>query len=65
MGVTGEVGLFLQGSEKKSAPLLKQEFSYCRILSQSDRPVVCTSGFGTFPEKVQQVSANRPIGLIG
>ncbi len=63
--VTGEVGLFLQGPEKKSVPLLKQKLSYCGIFSESDRSVVSLPGFGAFSKAVEEMSANCPVGLIG
>ena len=62
--VTSRLGLFLQGREKKSDPLLKQKLPYCGILSQSDRSVISLLGFRAFPKKLQKMSANRPIGLI-
>jgi hypothetical protein len=62
--VTGEVGLFLQGREKKSTPLLEEKLSYCEIFSESDSSVVSLPGFGAFSQALQEMSANRPVGLI-
>jgi len=64
MKVTGEVGRFLQGWQKKSAAFLEQEGSYCGIFSEADRPVVSVVRLGVSPEKLKEMGANRPIGLI-
>ena len=54
---TGSSGLF-----RWSLP--EQELSYCGIFGQADRSVISVLGFRAMPKKLQQVSANRPIGLV-
>lgn len=65
MLVTGQVRRFLQAGSKKLAPPFAQELSYRRIFSQANRPVISVQRLWRFPKLLQEVSANRPIWLIG
>ena len=41
-----------------------EELPHGGVFRESDRPVVSVLGFGPFPKKLQEMSPNRPIGLI-
>src|ERR1700678_1663885 len=63
--MTGEESRFRQSKQKKSASPLEQKLSHCGVLGQTNRAVEGIQGFRSFPEPLQKVSANRPVGLIG
>ena len=62
--VTGQVGRFLQGEKKKSAPFFEQELSHGRIFSQANRPVISVQRLRRLAKLLQEVGANGPVGLI-
>jgi len=43
---------------------LDEEFPHGGVFREADRPVVGALGFGAFSKNLQEMSANRPIGLI-
>jgi hypothetical protein len=48
---------------EKSAALLDEELPHGGLFRESDRPMVSVPGFGAFPKKMQEMSANRPVGF--
>ena len=55
---------FDRGKEERLAASLEQELSDCRVLGETNRPVESICGLRCLREPLQQVSANRPVGLI-
>ena len=57
-------GLISTERAKKLSSPLKQELSNCGVFCEADGPVVSALGCRGLPESLQEVSTNRPIGLI-
>src|SRR5260370_35832094 len=55
---------FYRADCRTSALLLDGDLSDGWIFRQSDRSIVSVLGFGAFSKTLQEMSANRPVGLV-
>jgi hypothetical protein len=55
---------FDRANKNELSASLEKELSYCRVLGQANRLVEGMGGLGCSSQPLQEVSANRPVGLI-
>jgi hypothetical protein len=54
---------FDKANRKELSASLEQKLSHCGVLGKANGPVESVRGLGCFPEPLQEVGANCPVGL--
>ena len=54
---------FDKANRKELSASLEQKLSHCGVLGKANGPVESVRGLGCFPELLQEVGANCPVGL--